>query len=105
MLIFQTDILNESRLNAGLATITSVTSDTVAVATIDEDLADTVAATGNEWEITAFSNFDATKGGGYPRSVTFHQNRLIFGGSRDKPQTIFASQSGDFLISNQPHVL
>ena len=34
------------RLNAGLATITSVTSDTVAVATIDEDLADTVAATG-----------------------------------------------------------
>ncbi|WP_440913515.1 hypothetical protein [Candidatus Pelagibacter sp.] len=85
------------RLNAGLATITSVTNDTVAVADVDEDLADTVAATGNEWEITAFSNFDATKGGGYPRSVTFHQNRLIFGGSRDKPQTIFASQSGDFF--------
>jgi len=85
------------RLNAGLATITSVTSTTVAVATINENLADTVASTGNEWELTAFSNFNSSKGGGYPRSISFHQNRLVFGGSRDKPQTIFASQSGDFF--------
>ena len=49
-----------------------------------------VTSTG--WDQTAFSNDK-----GYPRSVTFHQNRLIFGGSRDKPQTIFGSQSGDFF--------
>ncbi|ANS05399.1 putative tail tubular protein B [uncultured Mediterranean phage] len=85
------------KINAGLAKITSVTNSTVAVATIEEDLADTQLATGNEWEITAFSNLVASKGGGYPRSITFHQNRLIFGGSRDKPQTVFASQSGDFF--------
>ena len=40
---------------------------------------------------------DPSKGGGYPRSISFNKNRLIFGGSRDKPQTIFASQSGDFF--------
>ena len=85
------------RVNAGLCKITSVTSSTVAVATVEEDLADTVTSTGNEWEITAYNDFTSTRGGGYPRSVTFHQNRLIFGGSRDKPQTIFASQSGDFF--------
>ena len=45
---------------------------------------------GNEWELNVFSNLDSSKGG-YPRSISFHQNRLIFGGSRDKPQTIFAS--------------
>lgn len=85
------------RVNAGLVKITSITSPTVAVATVEEDLADTLAASGNEWEITAYNSFTSTRGGGYPRSVTFHQNRLIFGGSRDKPQTVFASQSGDFF--------
>jgi len=85
------------KVNAGLCKITSITSSTVAVAEVVEELADTQASTGNEWEITAFSNLDSTKGGGYPRSISFHQNRLIFGGSRDKPQTIFASQSGDFF--------
>jgi hypothetical protein len=85
------------RVNAGLCKITSITSSTVAVATVEEDLADTETSTGNEWEITAFNNFTSARGGGYPRSVTFHQNRLIFGGSRDKPQTVFASQSGDFF--------
>lgn len=85
------------KINAGLCKITSITSPTVAVANVIEELADTQASTGNEWEIDAFSNLDATKGGGYPRSISFHQNRLVFGGSRDKPQTIFASQSGDFF--------
>ena len=85
------------KLNAGLCKITSVTNSTVAVANVIEDMADTQGAAGNEWELNAFSNLDSSKGGGYPRSISFHQNRLIFGGSRDKPQTIFASQSGDFF--------
>lgn len=45
-----------------------------------------------EYLQTAFS---ATKG--YPKSVTFHQNRLIYGGTKNKPQTIFGSQTGDFF--------
>lgn len=86
------------RLNAGLCKITAIDStNLVATATVEEELADTQTAGGNEWEVTAFSNLDSTRGGGFPRSLTFHQNRLVFGGSRDKPQTIFASQSGDFF--------
>lgn len=34
---------------------------------------------------------------GWPRSVTFYENRLIFGGSKDLPQTLFMSQIGDYI--------
>lgn len=34
---------------------------------------------------------------GWPRTVTFHENRLWFGGTKGRPQTIFGSQSGDFF--------
>jgi len=84
-------------INGGLAEIKSITSSTVAVCDIIYDLVDTEAAEGHEWEIDAFSNLSTTLGGGFPRTVTFHQNRLIFGGTRDKPQTLFGSQSGDFF--------
>ena len=83
-------------INGGLVKLNTVSSSTVMAATVIYDMVDTAGATGNEWEISAFSNLSATLGGGWPRSVTFHQNRLVFGGTRDKPQTMFGSQSGDF---------
>lgn len=33
---------------------------------------------------------------GYPQSVCFHQQRLWFGGNTLRPQTLWASQAGDF---------
>jgi len=84
-------------VNGGQVNITSVSSSTVAVGDVIYELVETAAANPHEWEVTAFSNLSTAYGGGWPRSVTFHQNRLIFGGSRDKPQTIFGSQSGDFF--------
>lgn len=84
-------------VNGGLAEIKSISSTTVAVCEVIYDLVDTQTAEGNEWEIDAFSNLSTSLGGGWPRSVSFHQNRLIFGGSRDKPQTVFGSQSADFF--------
>jgi hypothetical protein len=84
-------------VNGGKGIITSITSDTVAVVSIEYDLVDTETANGHEWKIDAYSNLSASLGGGWPRSVSFHQNRLIFGGTRDKPQTIYGSQSGDFF--------
>ena len=84
-------------INGGQAEIKSISSSTVAVCDIIYDLVDNEPAEGHEWLIDAFSNLSSTLGGGWPRSVSFHQNRLIFGGSRDKPQTIFGSQSGDFF--------
>jgi hypothetical protein len=84
-------------VNGGKGIITSITSDTVAVVDIEYDLVDTETAKGHEWKIDAFSNLSASIWWGLAATVSFHQNRLIFGGSRDKPQTIFGSQSGDFF--------
>ena len=33
----------------------------------------------------------------YARSVTFHDQRLIFGGSKDLPNHLFMSQAGEFF--------
>ena len=80
-------------LNGGTAKIDSVASTSQAYCLVEEELVNDDNALSDEWEVDAFSNLSTTYGGGWPRSVTFHQNRLIFGGSRDKPQTIFGSQS------------
>tara|TARA_R100001463_G_scaffold62881_2_gene115825 strand:- start:7952 stop:10051 length:2100 start_codon:yes stop_codon:yes gene_type:complete len=87
-------------INGGLVQLKSHTSATVMTADVIFELVDTETAQGNEWEIDAFSDLPNTQGGGWPRAVSFHQNRLIFGGSRDKPQTLFGSQSGDFFNFN-----
>ncbi len=34
---------------------------------------------------------------GYPRSVTFHEGRLFFGGTNSRPSTIFGSRVSDFF--------
>jgi hypothetical protein len=34
---------------------------------------------------------------GYPTSVALHQNRLVFGGSRDKPNSIWFSRAGSLF--------
>lgn len=84
-------------LNGGIGTITSVASSTRAYMTVDEELVNADDVLRDEWDIDAFSNLSSTYGGGWPRSVSFHQNRLIFGGSRDKPQTIYGSQTASFF--------
>lgn len=34
---------------------------------------------------------------GWPRSVTFHQGRLVFGGAKSRPATLWASVTNDFF--------
>ena len=45
-----------------------------------------------EWDEQAFSALR-----GYPASVTFHENRLCFGGTIAEPDTIWMSQLGEFF--------
>jgi hypothetical protein len=45
----------------------------------------------DKWALGAFS--EST---GYPRAVAFYEQRLVFAGSSDQPQTLFFSQGGDF---------
>ena len=45
----------------------------------------------DKWALGAFS--EST---GYPRAVAFYEQRLVFAGTSDQPQTLFFSQGGDF---------
>ena len=74
---------------AGYAQITAVASTTSATITILEDFSGT--GTSTEWSLGAFS--DTT---GHPRAVAFFEERLVFGGTSEQPQTVFFSKSGDF---------
>jgi hypothetical protein len=68
--------------------ITSVTSATLAAATVKQTLAGTAAV--KDWEEQAFS---AVRG--WPAAVSFHQDRLVIGGSRDLPNRLWLSKSSD----------
>jgi hypothetical protein len=84
-----TDVGRFVFLNDGYAKITSVTNTTNAVMTIITAL-DNANATAN-WQLGAFS--DTT---GHPSCVTFFEQRLVFAGTTNQPQTVFFSKSGDY---------
>jgi len=56
-----------------------------------------VAIASGAWELeTGYEEvFSGSKG--YPRSCTFHEGRLFFGGSKSLPNTLFGSKVGDFF--------
>ncbi len=70
--------------------VTSVDSPTVVTVTVIETLAGTSATA--DWAEQAFSPVR-----GYPVSVAFHQDRLVIGGSRDLPNRLWLSKSGDLF--------
>ena len=70
--------------------ITDFDSATVVTATVIEDLDSTDATI--DW---AEQSFSAVRG--YPVSVAFHQDRLVIGGSRDLPNRLWFSKSGDLF--------
>ena len=57
----------------------------------------TSAISSGNWELeTGYEDvWSATKG--WPRSVTFHQGRLFFGGSKSRPSTVWGSKVGLFF--------
>lgn len=58
---------------------------------------DTSAIASGDWELeTGYEDvWSATKG--WPRSVTFHQGRLFFGGSKSRPSTVWGSKVALFF--------
>ncbi len=73
-----------------------LTSSTVNVVT-EFPFFDTSQIANADWELeTGYENvWSATKG--YPRTVTFHQGRLYFGGSKSRPSTIWGSKVALFF--------
>lgn len=81
---------DETRIRVGgkEVRVTSVASGTVVNATVIQTLGGTTAT--KDWEEQAFSPVR-----GYPTSCAFHQDRLVIGGSRDLPNRLWLSKSGE----------
>jgi hypothetical protein len=84
-----TDVDRLIKLNSGHAKITSFTNTTTVVATTTKDL--TVATATTAWSLGYFTSVN-----GYPSTVSFFEQRLVFGGSTSYPQTLWFSKSGDY---------
>ena len=84
-----TDVGRLFSFRTGYGEITAITSTTVATATIIKDVGS--SSTSTDWALGAFS--DTT---GHPSCVTFYEQRLVFAGTSDQPQTLFFSRSGDY---------
>ena len=84
-----TDVGRIISFNSGKAKITSRTSTTVVVCTITTAFTNTNATAA--FNLGAFS--DTT---GHPSCVSFFEQRLVFAGTLDEPQTLFFSKAGDY---------
>ena len=86
---------SDDKIHRGYGKIISITESTTTLPTHDliiEVVADFQTTTAvSTWRIGSWS--DTT---GWPRSVSFHQNRVWFGGSTKSPQTLWASATNDF---------
>lgn len=81
----------------GRARIVSITSGTVANAVTEYPFFSTAAIANNSWELEqGYENVWSTIRG-WPRTVTFHEGRLYFGGSKSRPSTIWGSKIGLFF--------
>ncbi|MCI0752446.1 hypothetical protein [Teichococcus vastitatis] len=81
-----------ARFRIGLkrVVVTAVISATSARAQVEETLPGTVATT--DWDEAAFGAAH-----GWPVCACFHQDRLVLGGSRDLPNHLWLSRSGDLF--------
>jgi hypothetical protein len=77
------------RIRGRYAVITAVAGPRDVTATLDAPLPD--AAATEDWQEHAFS-----WARGWPVSACFHQDRLVLGGSRDLPNRLWLSRTGDF---------
>lgn len=75
----------------GYAEITAYTSTTVVTADVIKTLPNFTTSGTKKWAWSAWSALD-----GYPKTVGFYEDRLWFAGSYARPQTLWASVSGDY---------
>lgn len=81
----------------GRARYVEFVSDTQMKAFVEIPFFDTDGITKGNWnsEHGYEEVWSATRG--YPRSVTFHEGRLYFGGSKSRPSTLWGSRVSDFF--------
>ena len=86
--------------NNGDYLIVKVTEDTLLVSPSDDVAAESAGSSftlvgklvaDDEWALGAFSPQT-----GYPKAITFYEQRLVLAGTTDRPQTVFFSVTADF---------
>jgi hypothetical protein len=82
------------RVNGGLVKITGNASETIANGLVMRVLTSLTAAPALSWTL---EDFVWNSRDGYPSTGTFYQQRMVAGGSKAYPQTIWASKSGEPL--------
>jgi hypothetical protein len=81
----------------GRARIVEYISTTKVKAITEYPFFDTSNIAQGNWEIESGYEDVWSSGKGWPRSVTFHEGRLYFGGSKSRPSTIWGSKIGLFF--------
>jgi len=76
----------------GRAKIVKYVSSTVVNVVTEFPFFDTSAIASGDWELETGYEDAWSASRGWPRSVTFHQGRLFFGGSKSRPSTIWGSK-------------
>jgi hypothetical protein len=78
------------RIGGKRVTISAVNSQSTVIASVEQPLVSTTAT--KDWDEAAFSTAR-----GWPVSCCFHQDRLVIGGSRDLPNRLWLSRTGDLF--------
>jgi hypothetical protein len=81
----------------GRARITRYVSATVVEAVTEYPFFNTTAIDAGRWELEHNYEDVWSSTRGWPRSVTFHEGRLYFGGSKSRPSTVWGSKIGLFF--------
>ena len=81
----------------GRAKIVAYISGTVVDAITEYPFFNTNAIATSSWEYEAGYEDVWSAGRGWPRTVTFHEGRLFFGGSKSRPSTVWGSKVGLFF--------
>ena len=81
----------------GRAKIIQYVSTTVVNVITEYPFFNTTAVANGSWELETGYVDVWSSGKGWPRTVTFHEGRLYFGGSKSRPSTIWGSKIGLFF--------
>ena len=81
----------------GRVRITKFVSTTVVEGITDFPFFNTSAIASGSWEIESGYEDVWSSGKGWPRTVSFHEGRLYFGGSKSRPSTVWGSKIGLFF--------
>ena len=89
----------------GRARYVEFVSDTVMKAYVEVPFFDTDGIDAGDWNSEHGYEEVWSSTRGYPRSVTFHEGRLYFGGTKSRPSTLYGSRVSDFFNFNPGEAL